>query len=127
MSVRSPLGTVRGLGSAKEGVNHFWEQRLTGLALVPLGIWFVISVIHLVGGDYGKFHAWLSNPCNTTLMVLLLVCSFHHAQLGVQVVIEDYVHGEATKLLALIATKFAAALFGLFSVVAVLRTAFVGG
>lgn len=127
MALRSPLGRVLGLGSAKEGVGHFWQQRLTALALVPLTIWFVASVIALAGSDYAHFHAWLAWPGNTTLMILLIYCVFHHAQLGLQVVIEDYVHGEAAKMASLVAMKFVMVLVGLFAAVAVLRTAFAGG
>ena len=127
MSLRSSLGQVRGLGAAKTGASHFWWQRLTGLALVPLSLWFVISVISLAGADYQHFQAWISIPGNATLMVLTIFAAFYHAQLGVQVVIEDYVHRQAVKLVSLILLKFAAALCALFSAVAVCRVAFVGG
>lgn len=127
MTLRSPLARARGLGSAKEGVSHFMSQRLTAIALVPITIWFVISVVSLVGSDYAHFRAWLAWPGNTTLMLLLIYCVFLHAQLGVQVVIEDYVHDEGVKILSLIAVKFAAVFLGVFSAVAVLRVAFVGG
>lgn len=127
MTLRSPLGRVRGLGSAKEGVHHFWAQRLTAIALVPLALWFVISVVSLVHSDYQHFHAWLATPGNTTLMLVLLFALFYHAQLGLQVVIEDYVTCECKKTFSLIAVKFAAVLLGVFSAVAVIRVAFVGG
>jgi succinate dehydrogenase / fumarate reductase membrane anchor subunit len=127
MSLRSPLGRVRGLGSAKEGVSHFWQQRLTAVALVPLALWFVVSVISLIHADYQHLHAWISAPGNTALMLLLVFAVFHHAQLGLQVVIEDYVHKECSKLFWIIAVKFLAFLFGVFSAVAVIRLAFVGG
>ncbi len=127
MTLRSPLGRVRGLGSAKQGVTHFWWQRLTAVALVPISLWFVVSVITLAGADYAHFRAWLSWPGNTTLLILLLFATFRHAQVGVQVVIEDYVHDEGLKLFGLIAVKFAALFFGVFAVVAVLRVVFVGG
>lgn len=127
MSLRSPLGRVRGLGSAKQGVAHFWWQRLTAVALVPLSLWFVVSVVSLAGADYAHFRAWLSWPGNTALFLLLLFAVFRHAQLGVQVVIEDYVHDEGLKLIGLIAVKFAALFFGVFAAVALLRIVFVGG
>lgn len=127
MTLRSPLGRVRGLGSAKQGVTHFWWQRLTAVALVPISLWFVISVVSLVGADYAHFRAWLSWPGNTTLMILLLVAVFRHGQIGLQVVIEDYVHDDGLKLIGLIAVKFAALFFGAFAVVSVLRVVFVGG
>ena len=127
MALRSPLGRVRGLGSAKEGVNHFWHQRLTAVALVPLSIWFVVSVVSLAGADFATYHAWIALPGNTTLMILLIAMVFYHGALGVQVVLEDYVHNEATKLVSLIVMKFAALLLAVFSAVAVLRVAFAGG
>ena len=127
MSMRSPLGRARGLGSAKDGVSHFWWQRLTALALVPLTFWFVYSVVSLAGQDFAHFHAWLAHPGNLTLMIVLVFATFHHAQLGVQVVIEDYVHDEKLMFGSLIAVKFAAVLMAVFSVVAMLRIAFVGG
>jgi succinate dehydrogenase / fumarate reductase membrane anchor subunit len=127
MTLRSPLGRARGLGSAKEGVAHFWWQRMTGLALVPLALWFVASVISLAGKDYAQFHAWLAVPCNAMLMCLLVLAVFHHGQLGLQVVIEDYVHQPAVKFASLIAVKFAAVLFAVFAIVAVGRVTFAGG
>jgi succinate dehydrogenase / fumarate reductase membrane anchor subunit len=127
MALRSPLGRVRGLGSAKEGVTHFWHQRLTAVALVPLTIWFVISVISLAGADLAAYHAWIALPGNTTLMIILIGMVFYHGALGVQMVIEDYVHGEGAKLVSLIVMKLAALLLAVFSAVAVLRVAFAGG
>jgi succinate dehydrogenase / fumarate reductase membrane anchor subunit len=127
MSLRTPLARVRGLGAAKEGVAHFWHQRVTALALVPLTIWFVISVLVLAGSDYVHFRAWLALPGNATLMILLVACVFHHGQLGLQVVIEDYIHCPALKLASVIAVKFGAILFGLFAAVAVLRAGVLGG
>jgi succinate dehydrogenase / fumarate reductase membrane anchor subunit len=127
MALRTYLGRVRGLGSAKEGVNHFWHQRLTALAMIPLTIWFVVSVIALAGADFAAYHAWIALPGNTTLMVILIAMVFYHGALGLQVVIEDYVHGETAKLLWLVIMKFAALLLGVFSAVAVLRVAFAGG
>src|SRR4029077_16355347 len=90
--MRSPLGRAIGLGSAKEGVNHWWAQRVTALALVPLTLWFVIAVIGLIGADRQALGAWLHNPVAAMLMILLLVATFYHAALGLQVVIEDYVY-----------------------------------
>ena len=127
MSMRSPLGRARGLGSAKDGVSHFIWQRLTAIALVPLSFWFVYSVVSLAGQDYGHFRAWLGQPGNLTMMILVIFAVFHHGQLGMQVVIEDYVHDEKTMFTSLIAMKFAAVLMAVFSVVAVLRIALVGG
>lgn len=124
--LRSSLGRVRGLGSTREGVLHWWSQRMTAVALVPLSLWFVYSVITLTGADYQAFQYWLSEFGNTVFMVLFILTLFHHAQLGVQVVIEDYVHGEAWKMGSLIAVKYAAVLFGASSIFAVLKISFAG-
>lgn len=125
-SMRTPMGRVRGLGSAKDGVHHWWVQRLTAIALVPLTLWFVVSVAGMAGMDHAAAIAWIGSPPVAVLLVLLVAAVFWHAQLGVQVVIEDYVHGEATKLVALIAVKFAAILLAVAAIFAVLRVAFGG-
>ena len=127
MNLRSPLARARGLGSAKEGLNHWIQQRLTAVALVPLSIWFIVSVISLAGSHYEQFQSWLAVPGNTALMLLLLFALFHHAQLGVQVVIEDYIHGRGAKLAAIVLVKMTSLLLGVFAAVAVLRAALVGG
>jgi succinate dehydrogenase / fumarate reductase membrane anchor subunit len=123
-SLRSPLGRARGLGSAKEGVAHWWAQRLTAVALVPLCLWFVISVIGLAGADLPILEGWLNKPGNATLLVLLILVVFHHAQLGLQVVIEDYVHCEAKKVAAIAAVKFLAAALAVFLVLSVIKIGF---
>jgi succinate dehydrogenase / fumarate reductase membrane anchor subunit len=124
--MRSPLGRALGLGSAKEGVEHWWMQRLTAVALVPLALWFVASLIALAGSDHVQVVEWLSAPLAAILMVLVIGAAFYHAALGLQVVIEDYVHGEGAKFAALVANKlicFALAVAGIF---AVLKIAFGG-
>jgi succinate dehydrogenase / fumarate reductase membrane anchor subunit len=126
MMLRSPLGRVRGLGSAKEGVAHWWAQRVTALALIPLTIWFVASVIALAGADYAAVVAWLRSPVVAALLVLLLFATFYHAALGLQVVIEDYVHEEGAKLAAILIVKALCLLLGLAGVLAVLKIAFGG-
>jgi len=105
MSLRSPLGRVRGLGSAKEGVQHWWVQRVTALALIPLSLWFVISVITMIGADRSEVVDWLSSPFSAALALLLIAATFWHAMLGVQVVIEDYVHSETMKIGSLLVAK----------------------
>jgi succinate dehydrogenase / fumarate reductase membrane anchor subunit len=124
MSMRSPLGRVRGLGSAKEGVGHWWAQRLTSLALVPLSVWFVASVVALTGADYTSVRDWIGSPPVAGLLVLLIVTTFYHGALGLQVVIEDYVHHEGAKLAALLAVNGLAILLGLTGVLAVLAVLF---
>ena len=117
--MRSPLGRAIGLGSAKEGVEHWWLQRITAVALVPLSLWFVIAIIRLVGADVDSVRDWVGNPLPAILLVLLLIATFYHASLGLQVVIEDYVHTELSKLGLLIIVRlacFALAVVGIFAV-----------
>jgi succinate dehydrogenase / fumarate reductase membrane anchor subunit len=123
MSIRTPLGRVRGLGSAKAGVEHFWHQRLTAVALVPLTLWFVWSVARYAGAPYAEVLEFLHNPFNAALMLLFVVAGLYHMALGLQVVIEDYVHAEGAKLALVLLTKFAAFAAGTLCVVAVLRIA----
>lgn len=126
MSLRTPLGRVRGLGSAKEGVSHWWAQRVTAVALVPLVLWFTGSMLSIVRADYDSAVHWVGQPFNTVLLVALLVGAFYHALLGLQVVIEDYVHAEGTKVMALLIMKFIMVLLGASAILAVLRIAFGG-
>ncbi len=126
MSLRTPLGRVRGLGSAKEGVSHWWAQRVTAVALVPLVLWFTGSMLSIVHADYDSAVHWVGQPFNTVLLVALLVGAFYHALLGLQVVIEDYVHAEGTKVIALLIMKFIMVLLGASAIFAVLRIAFGG-
>ncbi len=119
--MRSPLGRAIGLGSAKEGVEHWWLQRVTAVALVPLSLWFVIAVIRLVGADLETFQDWVGRPLPAILLVLLLIAAFWHAGLGLQVVIEDYVHAELARLGLVIVVRlacFALAVAGIFAVLA---------
>ena len=125
-SRRSALARVRFLGSAKDGTGHWWAQRLTALALVPLCLWFVASIVMLAGADHGQVVAWIGRPVPAILMVLLIVATFHHAQLGLQVVIEDYVHEPALRFAAIILVKLAAVALGVAGAFAVLRIAFGG-
>ncbi|HEY9567590.1 MAG TPA: succinate dehydrogenase, hydrophobic membrane anchor protein [Thalassobaculum sp.] len=125
-SMRTPMARVRGLGSAKAGVHHWWAQRLTAIALVPLTLWFVVSVAGMPGMDHATAVAWIGSPPVAVLLVLLVAATFWHAQLGVQVVVEDYVHNEAVKLTVLIAVKFAAVVLAVACIFAVLRLAFGG-
>lgn len=106
MSLRSPIGRARGLGSAQDGTTHFWVQRLTAIALVPLLIWFISGVVGLVGADYCTVVAWISRPVNAVLFILLLSTMCWHSMLGMQVIVEDYLHTGWSKLGALIVLKF---------------------
>lgn len=124
MEMRSSLGRARGLGSAKEGVQHWWAQRVTGVALVPLSLWFVCTAVSLAGADLNAFRAWTAEIGNATLMILFVIALFHHAQLGVQVVIEDYVHNEAVKIASVLAVKLIAVLLAVSCILAVLFLSF---
>lgn len=126
MSLRTTLGHVRGHGSAKTGTRQGAMQRLTAMALVPLTLWLVISIVAHVGSSYEHMHAWLSSPWTVSLMLLLLFTGMVHAQLGLQMVLDDYVHGKCIKSVSVIAVKFATALVGVYAAVSVLRAAFVG-
>ena len=120
MSLASPLSRVRGLGSARSGTHHWWQQRLTAVALVPLGLWFIQAILGIDIVDHAAVERWLREPLTVVLMILLLASLLHHAQLGVQVVIEDYVEPEWQKIACIILVKFLAVLSGLAAVVAVL-------
>lgn len=123
MSLRTPLAQVRGLGSAKEGAHHWWTQRLTAIALVPLFLWFVASLAAVGTADYATAVEWLRSPINATLLILLIVAMFHHAQLGMQVVFEDYIHTEWLKIASIVLMRFIAVVLAIVSAVAVLRVA----
>jgi succinate dehydrogenase / fumarate reductase membrane anchor subunit len=126
MDRRTPLARARGLGSAKDGVGHWWAQRLTAIALIPLVVWFAISLVMLSGADYTVVRAWIGSPLVMMLLVLTIAVGLHHAQLGMQVVIEDYVGGDGWKLALIVIVKFIAVLFGLGAIVAILRIGFGG-
>jgi succinate dehydrogenase / fumarate reductase, membrane anchor subunit len=123
MSLRSPLGRVRGHGAAKEGPHHWWVQRLTSLALIPLTVWFVISLLSLPAYDRATVLAWVSQSWTALLLVLFISITAWHSKLGVQVVLEDYVHG-GTKTLSLIVSTFAHTLVAAVAIFAVLKIAF---
>ena len=126
MSLRSPLGRVRRLGSAKSGTEHFWAQRVTAVALIPLTLWFVYSILALGNGDHAVASAWMQSPLNAVLLLLLIVATFHHMQLGLQVVIEDYIHVEYMKIVMLVIVKGASLLLGVAAAFAVLKVSFGG-
>ena len=126
MSFQSDLGRVKGLGSSKSGTSHWWAQRVSALALIPLTLWFIYSVIKFIGMDLFAFRAWLNEPGSVLLLSLFLIALFYHMQLGLQVVIEDYVHSEKNKIFLLLSNKFAAALFAISSLVAIIQIAYGG-
>ena len=125
-SLRTPLGRAIGLGSAKEGVAHWWAQRLTAAALVPLVLWFAIALIGHLGADRFVVLHWLGMPLPAIAMVLLLLAGFYHMARGLQVVIEDYVRNEGVKIAALVLNRFVAFALAVAGIFAVLRIALGG-
>ena len=123
MSLRTPLGRQLGLGSAHEGVHHWILQRATAVALVLLTIWFVLSIVRLPLADHAAITAWIAHGVNPVLLILLLVAAAWHSKLGVQVVIEDYVHGKHAKIALLLVSSFIHVLIAATAVIAVLRIA----
>ena len=126
MSLRSDLGRVRGLGSASEGTAHWWAQRVTAIALIPLSLWFIYSAVTLVGIDRAGFKIWLNAPGSILLMTLFVIAIFYHMQLGLQVVIEDYVHNERNKIVSMVLNKLVAVFFAVSSIIALIKVAFGG-
>ena len=126
MSMRTPLARAKGHGSAKEGVHHWWMQRVTAIAMVPLTLWFAFAVAGLVGADHATVSAWFQAPVNMVLAVVYLATLFYHASLGVQVIIEDYVHSEGAKFAAALAAKFVIYLAGATAILSALRISFGG-
>ncbi|MBN9487182.1 MAG: succinate dehydrogenase, hydrophobic membrane anchor protein [Alphaproteobacteria bacterium] len=122
---RTPLARARGLGSAKDGVGHWWAQRLTAIALIPLVVWFAVSLVMLSGADYATARAWIGSPLVMVLLILVIGIGLHHGQLGLQVVLEDYTDG-AWRVVWIVLVKFIAAVFGLAAIVAILRIGFGG-
>jgi len=121
--LRSALGRVRGAGSAKSGAHHWWMQRVTSIALLPLTIWFTLSLATNAGMTHGEALAWIGSPLNAVLLLALIGLTFHHVVAGLQVIIEDYVKPEWTKMAAILVVKGFFWLLGIAAVLAVLRIA----
>jgi succinate dehydrogenase / fumarate reductase membrane anchor subunit len=124
MSFRTPIGAARGLGSAKSGVAHWWGQRVSAIALIPLSLWFAGSVLQLSHAGYADVIVWLHTPWVAVLLSLFLITLLYHAYLGVQVVIEDYVHHKGLEVTSLLLIKFTCILLGAAGVFTALRIAF---
>jgi len=122
--MRSPLGRVLGLGSAKEGVQHWWMQRITAIALVPLAIWFVLAALGMIGADRAAMVAWMHSPMSPVFAILLIVAAIYHMALGLQVVIEDYIHSEGWKLGLIIVMRLWCIVLVARGILAVLTLAF---
>ena len=125
--LRSELGRVRGLGSAKEGVHHWWAQRVSAVALIPLSLWFAAQIVFLTDVDRATALQWLGSPLTLGLMSLFLVALVYHAVLGLRVVIEDYIHAKVAKLVLLLAIQFAGFALAAAGIVSMLVIAFYGG
>jgi succinate dehydrogenase / fumarate reductase membrane anchor subunit len=126
MSLRSPLGRARGLGSAKEGTGHFWAQRVTAVALIPLTFMFVVIIFNFIGADHAHAVALMGNPLVAVVVLMFIIASFYHSQLGLQVVIEDYIQHEGLKTASVLATSLGTMGLGIASVFAVLKLSFGG-
>ena len=126
MCLRTPLGRVRGLGAAKDGTGHFWAQRLTAVALVPLTFLFVVFVFLMIGADHARAVALMGNPLVAVIMLLFIVAGFYHMKLGMQVVIEDYIHHEGVKTVSVLLVLLGSFALGTACVFAVLKLAFGG-
>jgi succinate dehydrogenase / fumarate reductase membrane anchor subunit len=121
MAMQTPIARVRGLGAAREGLHHWKAQRVTAVANLVLILWFVFSAAALAGAGYAEVRAWLASPVAASLMILLVISVFHHARLGLQVVIEDYVHHGAVKVVAIGALILITAALATACIVAVLH------
>ena len=121
MSMRTPLGKVRGLGSAKDGTEHFWHQRVTAVANVPLIAFFIVVLVMLQGADFETARSFIASPLVAVVMLLVVLAGIYHMKLGMQIVIEDYVPGELARVIWLMANTFFCAFVGLASIFAVIK------
>ena len=126
MSTRTPLSRARGLGSARSGVHHFWMQRVTAVALVPLVVWLIASLAYHAGADYESARAFFAQPVAGALLLLLIGASAYHMKLGMQVIVEDYIHKEGTKLTLLMLNSFFCVAVALLGGLAIIKLSFGG-
>ncbi len=119
--MRSPLGRARGMGAAKSGIGHWWAQRVTATALAPLSLWFLYNVVGYGSVSHEAVLFWAGGPVTIVLLLALVLATFYHLQLGLQTVIEDYVHADGPRVISLLAMKGVAALLALACVVSILK------
>jgi succinate dehydrogenase / fumarate reductase, membrane anchor subunit len=119
--MRSPLGRARGLGTAKAGASHWWAQRLTSIALLPLTLWFLCAAVRMIGATRDDVVFWMAGPLTIVLMIALVIATFHHLQLGLQIVIEDYVNSDWLRIGSILLVKGLSLLLALACIVSVLR------
>jgi len=127
MSLRSPIGRVLGLGAAKDGVGHWWSQRVTSVALVILGLWLMSALLRLGALDYSIVTAWIASPVNAVLLSLFVGTAVYHSQLGVQVVVEDYVVHHGAKIVTMVVLNFVHVVIAALGIFSVLKIAFGAG
>jgi len=126
MRMETPLGRVRGLGSARSGAHHWWLERLTSIAVLVLFVWFIVSILRLPSLSYGDVRGWLRDPLAAVPMLLLVVTTFWHLKLGLQVIIEDYVHEDGMKLFSIVLLNFFTIAGGALAFFSILKIAFGG-
>ena len=123
--MRSFLSRARGVGAAGSGTHHWFVERVTAIALVPLTVWFIYAVLHLLGAPQHSVHRFVANPINTVLLLAMVAMTFHHMQLGLQVIMEDYIDSKKWQAAALLLNKAVALILGLLCTVSILRMAFI--
>jgi len=126
MSLNSYSEKIRALIFSKEGVAHWWAQRLTAIFLVPLLIWLVANIVYIFGADIKVVHMWIASPVNAVLLILFTLALFHHAQLGLKVVIEDYIHTSWLKNASIVLVQLLAVILGLLTLGSILKIAILG-
>jgi succinate dehydrogenase / fumarate reductase membrane anchor subunit len=123
MSFKTPLNRVIGLGTAREGVSHWWHQRLTAVAMLPLGLWFAISLLYVDLRSHAALNAWIRDPMTAILLSLTAACLIYHSSLGIRVVVEDYVAGKSAKVVALLLSSFVHAFLAAVCLFSILKIA----
>ncbi|PCI32864.1 MAG: succinate dehydrogenase, hydrophobic membrane anchor protein [Alphaproteobacteria bacterium] len=123
MSMNTPISKVRGLGSARSGTHHWWMQKIAAVALIPLTIWFVASIVQMTSADYFTVRAWLASPISAILMLLYIVIGLYHLRLGLQEVVEDYIHTAGMKVFLQFSILFGCTVIAVGSIFSVLKIA----